>query len=117
MADGLDPTESSDGRISVRLLDDGGEREVHRCSSYERAIELVRAHRDSTTVVKIVDRDGEAVFTSAEMHIDTWERQWTLEKRRQGVDVEAYDCPYDSVSCFADDRCVQCKMDSVQDQC
>ncbi|WP_459808293.1 hypothetical protein [Halopiger thermotolerans] len=116
MTPGLEPTEEYDGSITVRLLDDRTGTETISCSSYDEAIEIVTANRDSVTVAKIVDRDGNVVFTSAEMDIDEWERIWRREKRRQSVTVEAYDCPYDSVSCFADDRCVQCKIDTVREQ-
>ena len=116
MTAGLDPTEEYDGSITVRLLDDRAGTETVSCSSYQDAIETVKANLESVTVAKIVDRDDEIVFTSAEMDIDDWERAFTREKRRQSVHVEAYDCPYDSVSCFADDLCVRCKMDKVRDQ-
>ncbi|WP_276255545.1 hypothetical protein [Halomontanus rarus] len=116
MTAGLDPTEEYDGRITVSLLDDGGETERITCSSYERAIELVKENRGTVTVVKIVDRDGDVVFTSAEMDIETWETEWRHAKRRLSVDVEEYDCPYDNRACFADDLCVQCQMDAVQEQ-
>ncbi|ELY53275.1 hypothetical protein [Natronolimnohabitans innermongolicus] len=112
---GLEPTEEYDGSITVRLLDDETGVEERSCGSFEAAIEAVKAHRDSVTVAKIVDRDDTILFTSAEMDIDRWERVWEREKRRQSVAVEEYDCPYDSVSCFADDRCVQCQIDKVRD--
>ncbi|MDQ2051031.1 hypothetical protein RBH26_11120 [Natronolimnohabitans sp. A-GB9] len=116
MSDGLEPTEEYDGSITVRLLDDRAGREEIRCSSYERAIEHVKTREHSVTVAKIVDGSDSVVFTSAEMDIDDWERAWRREKRRQSVQVEDHDCPYDSVSCFADDRCVQCQIDAVRDQ-
>lgn len=117
MAHGLDPTEEYDGSITVRLLDDRTGTEEIRCSSYERAIELVKEHQHSVTVVKIVNREDTVVFTSAEMRIDDWERVWKREHRRMSVTVEPHDCPYDSVACFADDLCVQCQIDTVRDQC
>ena len=116
MVHGLEPTEEYDGSITVRLLDDDAGTETARCSSYEEAIELVKAREHAVTVAKIVDREGSVVFTSAEMDIDDWERVWKREKRRQSVQVEAYDCPYDSVACFADDLCVRCQIDRVQEQ-
>ncbi len=116
MTGGLDPTEEYDGSIRVRLLDDKSGTEVLSCNSYEDAIGVVKENQYSVTVAKIVDRDGDVVFTSANMSIDDWESVWRREKRRQSVDVEEYDCPYDSVSCFADDLCVQCKIDKVQNQ-
>ncbi|WP_027119243.1 hypothetical protein [Natronorubrum tibetense] len=116
MTHGLEPTEEYDGSITVRLLDDDAETEEIDCASYERAIELVRERQHSVTVAKIVDRDGAVVFTSAEMDIDDWESVWQREKRSLSVHVEAYDCPYDDISCFADDLCVQCQIDNVRDQ-
>ncbi|RKD88895.1 hypothetical protein [Halopiger aswanensis] len=116
MASGLDPTEEYDGSITVRLLDDQTGTEKISCSSYEEAIEIAKENQYSVTVAKIVDRDGNVVFTSADMDIDDWESVWRQERRRQSVTVEEYDCPYDSVSCFADDLCVQCKIDKVQNQ-
>lgn len=116
MSNGLEPTESSDGRISVLILSDTGRRDRRECSSYEAAIETVKETAPSATVVKIVDRDGEVVFTSAEMDIHDWESEWRTAKRRLSVDVEAYDCPHDSVACFADDHCVPCQIDIVQAQ-
>lgn len=116
MTHGLEPTEEYDGSITVRLLDDESGTEDIRCSSYEEAIELVKVNQHSVTVAKIVGRDDAVVFTSAEMEIDDWESMWKQEKRRMSVHVEAYDCPYDSVGCFADDLCVQCQIDKVRDQ-
>ncbi|WP_083866564.1 hypothetical protein [Natronococcus occultus] len=115
MTTGLDPTEEYDGSITVRLLDDQSGVEEINCSSYEDAIEVVKENQYSVTAAKIVDRDN-VVFTSADMDIDDWVTAWRQEKRRQSVDVEEYDCPYDSVSCFADDLCMQCKIDKVQNQ-
>ncbi|MFA9427131.1 hypothetical protein [Natronorubrum sp. A-ect3] len=116
MTSGLDPTEEYDGSIRVRLLNDKSGTEELSCNSYEGAIDVVKENQYSVTVAKIVDRDGDVVFTSADMNIDDWESVWRQEKRRQSVHVEEYDCPYDSVSCFADDLCVQCKIDKVQNQ-
>lgn len=114
MTGALEPTESYDGSITVIELDDDGARDRTRCSSYEDAITLVKEKQSSTTVVKMEDRDGEIVFSSAKTDIRQWERTWRNEKRRLSVDVEERDCPYDSVACFADDLCVQCEMDEVQ---
>jgi hypothetical protein len=50
------------------------------------------------------------------MDIDVWESIWKNEKRRQSVNVKDRDCPYDNISCFFDDLCVQCKMDKLQDE-
>lgn len=116
MGGGLEPTEVEDGTITVRHLDDDGTREEIRCHSYEAAIENVRNHQREVTVSKIIDRDDDVVFTTSGMDIDRWEIEWKHAKRRLSVDVEAYDCPYDSVSCFADDLCVRCKMDVVRDR-
>lgn len=114
MADGHEPTEVVDGRITVLLLDDEEGTEELKCPSYEAAITRVKEAIHSVTVAKIIDRDGDVVFTSADMNIDDWAVQWKHEKQRLSVTVEEYDCPYDNVSCFADDLCVQCKMDRVQ---
>ena len=114
MSDRLDPTETYDGRIVVHLLRDSEENETILCSSFTEAIDTVKDKRHLATVSKIVDRDEEVVFSSADVDIETWERVWKNEKRRLSVNVEAYECPYDSISCFADDLCVQCKMDKLQ---
>lgn len=116
MSNGLDPTEEYDGGIKVRLLDDHDGRDVVDCSSYKEAIEVVKEYRDSVTAAKIIGGDGEVKFSSTDTDIETWERVWKREKRSLGVDVEKYVCPYDNVSCFADDLCVQCKMDKLQNQ-
>lgn len=116
MSHGLEPTEEYDGSIAVHLLDDQSGREEIRCVSYQEAIDVVKANHRSVTVAKIVDRDGDVVFTSSEMDIDDWESQWEHAKRRLSVDVEAYDCPYDDVSCVADDRCARCRMDALRDR-
>lgn len=116
MADGLDPTEEYDGSIRVRLLDDDTGTDVIQCASYYEAIDVVKEHQHAVTAVKIIDRDDNVVFTSADMRIENWEAEWEHAKRQLSVDVEEYDCPYDNVACFADDLCVQCKMDKVQDQ-
>jgi len=116
MSDGLDPTETYDGRIMVHLLWDSRDNKEIPCSSFREAIEVVKQKRHLATVSKIIDRDDGVVFSSADVDIETWERVWKNEKRRLSVNVEAYDCPYDSISCFADDLCVQCKMDKLQNQ-
>lgn len=110
-----DPTESYDGSVRVRVLDDQAGKRVEQCSSYRDAIEITKENQYDDVVTKIVDKDGDVVFSSADMDIDTWESIWKREKLRQGVDVEEYNCPYDNVSCFSDDLCVRCKMDRVQD--
>ncbi|ADB62254.1 hypothetical protein Htur_3391 [Haloterrigena turkmenica DSM 5511] len=116
MTHGLEPTEEYDGSITVRLLDDESGTEEIRCSSYEDAIDRVKECQHAVTAAKIVAGDGSVVFTSADMDIDDWERVWRREKRRQSVQVEDHDCPHDSVSCFADDLCVQCQIDNVRDE-
>jgi hypothetical protein len=116
MANDPTPTEEYDGRITVILLDDGTDDQEIRCSSFKKAIEVVKENHDSVLDAKIIDRDDDVVFSSAKMDIETWERIWQREKRRMSIEVEAYDCPYDSLSCFADDLCVRCKIDKVQDQ-
>jgi hypothetical protein len=110
------PTENYDGSLTVRLLDDETGTENITCSSYTDAIDVVKEHRYSVTAVKIIDRDDEIVFDSADMDIDNWETEWKHAKRRQGVEIEEYECPYNNVACFADDLCVKCKMDRVQNQ-
>lgn len=114
MDEWLEPTEEYDGSITVHVLDDDGDRERVRCASYEDAIDVVKDERSVATVVKIEDRDGEVVFTSAEMDIDEWEREWQRAKRGLSVEVDERECPYGSVSCFPDERCVQCTMDAMR---
>ena len=114
MTDPMDPTETYDGRIMVHLLRDSQDNQEIPCSSFREAISVVKDKRHLATVSKIVDRDDEVVFSSADVDIETWERVWKNEKRRLSVTVEEYDCPYDSISCFIDDLCVQCKMDKLQ---
>lgn len=109
-------TEVYDGRITVQVLHDSKSLEEIVCSTYEDAIEEVKQHSDSSTVTKIEDRDGDIVFTSENMNIFEWEKEWRNAKRRIGVNIESHDCPYDNVSCFADDLCIRCKMDAVQDE-
>lgn len=116
MGGGLEPTEKYDGTIRVRLLDDTAETTEIRCASYHDAIDVVKDRHCSVTAAKIIDRDDDVVFTSAEMDIDDWAREWEHAKRSFSVTVDAYDCPYDNIACFADDLCVQCKMDTVQEQ-
>ena len=116
MANGLDPTEEYDGSITVRTFDDDGSRDQEKCSSFKEAIEKVKSVRGSHEVVEIVDKDDEVVFDSVDMDIEDWEVEWKHAKRRLSVDVEERDCPYDNVACFADDLCVQCKIDKVQSQ-
>lgn len=113
---GLEATEEYDGRITVVVLRDTSQTERIACSSYEAAIQTVKDHHQSATATKIVDRDGDVVFTSAQMEIDHWETEWKHAKRRLSVDVEEHTCPYDAVSCFADDLCVQCEMDKMPNQ-
>ena len=116
MTNHLEPTEEYDGRIRVKLLDDHADTRVIPCSSYTEAITLVKEHQHDVTTAKIIDREQEVVFSSADMDIDVWESIWKNEKRRLSVNVEDRDCPYDTISCFFDDLCVQCKMDKLQDE-
>jgi len=116
MTNGLEPTETTDEEITVIILGKSNRRERIACSSFKEAIRLVKAKNGPETTVKIENRSEEILFTSAEMNIDDWENEWERAKRRLAVDVEDYDCPYDSVGCVVDDLCVQCKMDKVQDQ-
>jgi hypothetical protein len=116
MVRGHEPTEAYDGSIVVRTFDDDAGRERTDWDSFAEAIDHVKAVRHSVDVVEMLHPDGDVVFDSHEMDIDDWEREWTHAKRRQAVDVEERDCPYDSVACFADDLCVQCKIDTVQQQ-
>ena len=116
MTGGLEPTESTDDEITVIILEEPDRRDRIACSSFKEAIRLVKAKNGPEITVKIENRDGEIVFTSVEMEIEDWENEWERAKRRLAVDVEEYDCPYESVGCVADDLCVQCKMDAVQDQ-
>jgi hypothetical protein len=116
MPGGLEPTESTEKGITVVLLGEEGKRERIHCNSFTEAISVVREELAPKTVAKIENRNQEIVFTSEEMDIDDWENEWKHAKRRLSVDVEEYDCPYDTVGCFADDHCAQCKMDRVQDQ-
>lgn len=115
MTNGLETTEEYDGSITVHILRDKATTERVSCSSYEDAIATVKEETPSATATKIESRDGEIVFSSTEMDIDDWEGEWTRAKRRLSVDVDTYECPYDSVGCVADDLCVRCKMDKAQE--
>ena len=93
MTDPMDPTETYDGRIMVHLLRDSQDNQEIPCSSFREAISVVKDKRHLATVSKIVDRDDEVVFSSADVDIEAWERVWKNEKRRLSVTVEEYDCP------------------------
>lgn len=116
MNGGLEPTEEYDGTVTVNVLTEDGGRERIGCSSYEAAIETVRDELAPQAVVKVEDRDGEVVFTSAEMDIDVWESEWRLAKRTIGADGPEHECLYGSVGCVGDDLCVRCKMDAAADE-
>lgn len=116
MANGLDPTEEYDGSITVRTFDDDGTRKQEKCATFKEAIETVKTKRGSHDVLEIVDKDDEVVFDSVDMDIEDWEVEWKHAKRRLSVDVEERECPYENVACFADDLCVQCKINKVQSQ-
>lgn len=58
-------------------------------------------------MVKIENRDEDIVFTSEEMKIDDWEAEWKTANRRQGVDIEEHECPYNSAGCIVNDLCVR----------
>lgn len=115
MPDRLDPTEEYDGRLTVYVLNDHTEREKYRCSSYPEAIETVKKEQDGATTTKIEDKDGEIVFSSARAFIEDWEKAWKSKKRSLSISVEDHDCPYDHISCVADDLCGRCKLDKVHD--
>lgn len=116
MTSGIEPSETIDAEITVIVLSETGERDRINCTSFNEAIGVVKQEVSHSTFAKIEDRDGEVVFNSEDMDIENWEKEWRRAKRRFGVDVEEYDCPYDNVGCVADDLCVQCKMDKVQNQ-
>jgi hypothetical protein len=116
MSNRLEPTQTYDGRLTVRVLRETEETLTLRCSSYEEAIRTVKEYQDTAVAVKIEERDDEVVFDSARMAIDDWVVEWRKAKRRLSVDVEAHDCPHDNVACVADDRCTQCQIDTVQGQ-
>lgn len=106
-----EPTEVLDGRVAVHVLGEDGTRDRVRCESYDAAVEAARDRQGPGTVVKIEDRDGEVVFSSAEMDLAEWEREWRHARRRLSVSVEDWKCPYDRAGCVADDPCAQCRMD------
>lgn len=116
MDHGLEPTEQSDGRVTVHVLGDDGTREREPCRTYADAVETARAAARPERVVKIEDRDGEVVFSSAEMDLSEWETEWRHACRRLSVAVERRECPYDDVSCVADDRCPRCEMDAMRER-
>jgi len=116
MTSGMEPTETTDSQITVVVLEESGGRDRVTCSSFREAINVVKDTVDAETVAKIENREGVIVFDSQEADIENWENEWERAKRRLSVDVEEYDCPYDNVGCVADDLCVQCKMDAVQNQ-
>ncbi|MDG5760262.1 hypothetical protein QA600_13035 [Natronococcus sp. A-GB1] len=114
MVGGLEPTEETDGSVIVRLLDDGDETRTIRCDSYADAIEVVTDRQRSVTAAKILDRDENVVFTSAEMEIEVWEAAWEDAKRELSVDVDESDCPYENGACFPGDRCVRCQLSDTR---
>jgi len=116
MVDGLEATEDYDGTITVHVLRDKVEREKIRCNSYEEAVATVKTEQDGETTLKIEDRDGDIVFSSVNSYIEDWEKAWKNEKRSLSVNVENHECPYDHLSCVADDLCGQCKMDKARNQ-
>jgi len=116
MPAGMEPTETVDAKITVVVLEESGGRDRIHCVSFEEAIKVVKEQVTSNTFAKIENREGVIVFDSQDMDIENWENEWSRAKRQIGVDVEEYDCPYESVGCVADDLCVQCKMDAVQNQ-
>jgi len=115
MADDHVPTERTGRPVTVILLrDEGRERIDH--ASYTAAIETIKAETEQATVAKLEAGDGEIVFRSDEMHIEDWENEWKHAKRRASVGIEEWECPYENVGCIADDLCVQCQMDQVQER-
>ena len=114
MTGGLEPTEEVDGSVTVRLLNDGDETRTIRCNSYADAVDAVKDHRNSVAAAKIVDRDENVVFTSAEMDIEVWETAWEDAKRELSVDVDESDCPHDDDGCVPGDRCVRCQLSDAR---
>lgn len=115
MGMGHEPTEKMERPVTVILLYDNQQDNRIPHSSYRDAIKTVKKREPAATVAKIESAEGEIVFRSDDMDIDDWENEWKRAKRSLSVNVEEWDCPYDNVGCVADDLCVQCKMDSVQD--
>jgi len=118
MTNGLEPTEEYDGRVTVHVLREDGGRERVRCRSYEAAVETVREEVAPGTVAKIEDRDGDVVFTSAEMDIDAWETEWRHARHRLSADGDAdvEECAYGNDGCVPDAPCVQCRMDAMRER-
>lgn len=110
-----DPTESVDNRPTVIELD--RTRNRIDVSGYDEAIEEVKERVSNPgAVLKIESSEGEIVFNSRDMDIEDWRNEFKKAKLRQGVEVEAYDCPYDSVGCMSDDLCPRCKLDKTRDR-
>lgn len=110
----LTPTERYDGRITVLVLYDERRNRRVKCSSYRDAIATVKQYAGTAAVVKVEDRNGDVVFTSAEMDVEDWEREWESAKRRMGADADGRDCPHGNGHCFEDDLCLECQIDEVQ---
>lgn len=115
MSEKHEPTEMIERAVTVILLGEEGTRERKRLPSYQEAIDEVKESVSEGVVAKIESEDDEVVFNSDEMDIHDWENEWERAKRSLAVDVDEYECPYDNISCFEDDLCVQCKMDSLQE--
>jgi hypothetical protein len=116
MPSGHEPAERVEGGPTVVVLDDGGARERVGVGSYEDAVAAVKERRDDATAVKIETRDGDVVFSTADGHVEEWERVWAAEKRRLSVEYADHDCPHDNHDCFPDDPCVDCQIDAVRER-
>lgn len=109
------PTERTGRPVSVILLRDSGRQRIEH-ATYTEAIETIKTESGAETVAKLEAEDGEIVFRSDEMNIEDWANEWKRAKRRLSVDVEERECPYENVGCIADDLCIQCQMDTVEEQ-
>ena len=116
MVRGTGAAETSDGRPTVAILRDEGPSDRQKCSSYSDAIAVVRAKQATATAVKIIDRDGDIVFTTATMEIDEWERIWREEMSRTHTEIPINDCPYDDIACVGDDLCGQCEINAFRER-
>lgn len=60
------------------MLYDAYDNEQLPCSSAREAITVVKEKREVATVTKIVDRDDEVVFSSADVDVEACERVSTI---------------------------------------
>lgn len=104
----IEPTETTERTVTASLFSRRSVESVD-CESVEEAIEAVKASDADES--KILLNDEVVYHSETNGDIETWEREFTRQKRKRTVEETAWDCPNGATYCYEDDRCIDCQID------